>query len=599
MIEDVFNPVELFRGRLKGEIEKNVRTLFEEMVQKSGVDEGENRKLVAKIRKLERQIHHADGKRRFVNIASAVLITTAVVCSGILLLFGGNAFFPNVFEWEPQQGLILFGVLAGPTAGFVHYTLLRPLSMKIKDQLDELRKELKEQIGIALSQLKPLHSQFTWGMLPNILANAVPRLELDPFFLKARLAELEKEYGWDSSFNENRSVVFAHSGQLNGNPFVIAETLDFKWGERTYTGYKNISWQEREHYTDHEGRSRTRMVTRTQTLSASVTRPFPTFTRSKFIVYGNEAAPELKFSRKPSHLSAPSGSWFHAWRMSRATRRLEKHSRNLHDKSQFTMMANKDFEVLFGATNRNNETQFRILFTPLAQQQMLGVLRDQSVGFGDDFQFRKKNKVNIVRPRHLQEVDISGDPQLFVKYCIDESRSFFNKYCNAFCRHVFFAMAPLLAIPVYQRNRSRNDIFRNVKMGDSCFWEHEAIANYYGQAAFKNPQSVTENILKTRETSTGHLSVSAHGFKSVPQVHVAHRLGGDGNMHAIHVHWERYDSVVGTGELIKAELCGRNPDEVETGFKSSRVWASAVSGRGASIGRQVLRRDILSWIVQR
>lgn len=46
-----------------------------------------------------------------------------------------------------------------------------------------------------------------------------------------------------------------------------------------------------------------------------------------------------------------------------------------------TLLANDEFEVLFRALNRNNEVQFRLLFTPLAQQNMIDLLLDKTEGF--------------------------------------------------------------------------------------------------------------------------------------------------------------------------------------------------------------------------
>ena len=66
-------------------------------------------------------------------------------------------------------------------------------------------------------------------------------------------------------------------------------------------------------------------------------------------------------------------------------------------------MGNSEFEVLFGATNRNNEVQFRLLFTPLAQKQLLGLMKDKEIAFGDDFNFIKRNKINIIIPDHLKK----------------------------------------------------------------------------------------------------------------------------------------------------------------------------------------------------
>lgn len=89
---------------------------------------------------------------------------------------------------------------------------------------------------------------------------------------------------------------FAHSGVLNGNPFVVARTLHHWMGTKTYENSIEISWTEQER--DHNGRWQT--VTRRQTLHASVTEPFPEYADRTIVIYGNEAAPNLSFGRSPS-----------------------------------------------------------------------------------------------------------------------------------------------------------------------------------------------------------------------------------------------------------------------------------------------------------
>lgn len=44
---------------------------------------------------------------------------------------------------------------------------------------------------------------------------------------------MENTYGWNGSFNEDRSVMYAHSGLINGNPFVICRTKKMIMGEKT------------------------------------------------------------------------------------------------------------------------------------------------------------------------------------------------------------------------------------------------------------------------------------------------------------------------------------------------------------------------------
>jgi len=188
-------------------------------------------------------------------------------------------------------------------------------------------------------------------------------------------------------------------------------------------------------------------------------------------------------------------------RKSHAIKKLEKKSREIGEGSVFSVMSNREFDALFDATDRNHEVQFRLLFTPLAQQEMLKLLKDGQIGYGDDFTFIKKNMINILEPAHMRHTDIGGEPEKFHAYDLAQARLLFNSYHNEFFRSFYFGMAPLLSIPLYQQHRSHSDIYKDSYARQSCFWEHEAIANYHGESVFKHPNCVTRSILKTASKS--------------------------------------------------------------------------------------------------
>ena len=188
--------------------------------------------------------------------------------------------------------------------------------------------------------------------------------------------------------------------------------------------------------------------------------------------------------------------------MKRTVAKLEAFSRNLDDEYGYTIMSNRQFDALFQAIDRSDEVQFRLLFTPLAQQQMLNLLRDKTVGFGDNFVFIKDRMINLVRPAHLATTDITAAPSLFHNYDLAAAREFFNTYSNAYFRALYFALAPVLTIPLYQQPRSHADIYASVLGKTASFWEHEAIANFHGQHAFDmtnpSPKTCSKRKLSAR-----------------------------------------------------------------------------------------------------
>lgn len=599
MTDDVYEPLALYRDAFKAEHADNTAAFFEELVRRSGVDENANAATVAAIHALERQLADANSSRSGWKTLRTLAVIIVVAAFIGLVLFVLPLLSPDT-ELPLRVNGLWAAVCAAAAAGGIALTAtkLNPAIRALDERLRSLDKHREAKRAEAWAQLAPLNRLYDWGMIAGLIQKTVPRLALDPYFSLARLGELHRSFGWDDSFNQDKSVLFAQSGEINGNPFVLAETLDFRMGLETYHGSLIISWQERETYTDSEGRSRTRWVTRTQTLYASVEKPAPKHTREKFVVYGNEAAPDLTFSRTPSALSDNGDGLFDTWRMKRTINKLEKLSRNLDDDSGYTIMANREFAALFHATDRNDEIQFRLLFTPLAQQQMVNLLRDKTVGFGDDFTFVKDRMVNIVWPAHLADADITAAPSLFQNHDLAAARHGFNAYSNAYFRAFYFALAPLLTIPLYQQHRSHADIYKDVYGRTASFWEHEAIANFHGQDTFRHPESVTENILKTTPAGDGSIAVTAHGFRGIKRIDYVSQFGGDGHWHNVPVEWIEYRPVSRTSSLTLRETDGLTLQDFEQQAQVSEEWQAFFRQWRVEPQQVSFRRSIISFIAK-
>ena len=309
--------------------------------------------------------------------------------------------------------------------------------------------------------MEPLNALYTWDIPVKLIQATVPRLEFDPYFTNERLWSLQRQYGWSDDFNRDKSILFAQSGLINGNPFVFGEYRYMKWEKHVYKGTKDISWTETER--DSQGKIHT--VTHHETLEATVTKPEPVYKSKKLLIYGNDAAPNLSFSRQPSDLSKGDEGLFSRMRKKHEIRKLQKFSQNLEDESQFTLMSNHDFEALFHAVDRDNEVEFRLLFTSLAQIQMLDLLKDKSVGYGDDFTFRKKKKINLLTSDHLDATSIDTDPRRFHDWDYDRAKENFQQLNENYFKNIYFSLAPLLAIPLYQQTRTHEEIWKDVLRG--------------------------------------------------------------------------------------------------------------------------------------
>ncbi len=570
MIEDVYEPLARYRDEFRQKFSALTREKFKELTERSGVDVGANRALVAEIQALQKQA----GSARTTKTIYAWLLTLA---------FGGAAvaafgiWAANGLEGNAQN-LCLVVTVAGAGLGLFLIPRFRAASKRLAD----LEAKIAERMDAAWKQMEPLNRLYTWDITVKLIEATVPRLAFDPYFSAARLASFHRQFGWDDSFNSDKSIIFAQSGEINGNPFVFGHYLGMEWGEKTYEGSKTISWTELEE----DSNGKLRRVRKYDVLTASVTKPIPVYSEQKFVLYGNDAAPNLSFSRQPSGLT--DGEFWTSIRKKWRLSRLKAFSRNLDDDSDFTLMSNHEFETWFKAKDRDHEVEFRLLFTPVAQTQMLSLMKDTSVGYGDDFTFIKQKKMNVLYSTHLNEATIETDPARFRNWNYDEAAAYFISFNERYFKDAYFALAPLLSIPLYQQMRTHEDIWKGVIGREpASFWEHEAIANYHGESHFAHPSCVTRSILKTevveREDGESTVAVTAHGYRGENRVTYVEVRGGDGRLHDVPVHWTEYLPVTRTRQM--ALSVRSTPSDV---FRQ----------RAESSQERAYRRSILSFLAK-
>lgn len=550
-MHDIYEPLTLYRDELRDKHAENAAALFDRLSKDSGVDIPANKSTVGEIRTLESDIASETTRRNHWRVLNTLSILAAVI-TGALLAYA--LYCSSQGEEAPVPPAGIAGSIATLILGILASVFgCAPRLRAAAERIAELKTKRDALESTAWEQMAPLNALFDWGQPASLIHQTAPRIEFDPYFSEGRLHDLERVFGWDGSFNRSRSVIFSHSGEINGNPFVVAQTLSCRMTQKTYHGSLSISW--RESYTDANGRRQT--ITRYQTLHASVEKPFPTYPEEKVLIYGNDAAPDLTFSRQPSSLASAGDTAFGRWRVRSEIKRLEKFSRNLDDDSNYTIMANREFEALFHATDRSDEVQFRLLFTPLAQQQMVRLLKDREVGYGDDFCFRKDRRVNYVVPEHLQGQNIDTNPDQFHSYDWATARRNFIAFNADFFRGLYFALAPLLSIPLYQQLRTHETIYGTREDRASSFWEHEALANFYGDARFKHPACVTRSLLKTYATpapdGSRNVQVTAYGYRAEQRTDYVSVWGGDGRMHDVPVNWTEYLPVQQTTPLSLVE----------------------------------------------
>ncbi len=545
MNERLLEPLKYYETTGRAEHERNVTEYFDSLLLKSNLNESENRATakayraeMATVEKLRDKI----SRRKTLRVFVIIFIVVAVICA----LVGTYQLFQDNLGWG--LGLLLGGILVTVLCIVWLKTKINPDIKHTSERLERHLKKAGELLSQAEAQMAPLNALFDNTDTLRLIEKTMPEFDFDENFTVPNQAFFKQNHDFEGAWDENRSVVDTLSGRFSGNPFLIADNLVHRMGVETYHGTLVISWTET--YRDSEGRTHTRH--RTQTLYASVTKPKPFYSYHKRLYYGCQAAPDLSFSREPKHSERLSEK-----ERERAVRKGLKKLKKKTEKAtkkggRFQEMANAEFDVLFGAHDRDHEVQFRLMYTPLAQCNTVDLLTS-TTGYGDDFNWQKCRRLNILSSEHAQTWDMDTSPAKYYSYDVDIARRNFVAFNMEYFKSVFFDFAPLISVPVYQETPCAS--LEPLEEYDSHYtaYEHEVIANAIGREKFAHHQTATEVILKTgflgKEGDYDRVSVTAYSYVAQHRVDFVPTFGGDGRMHAVPVPWVEYLPVENTVEM--------------------------------------------------
>lgn len=538
----LLEPLKYYNQVLKHRHKENLTARFDDLVRESGINVEQNR---ATVKKYDAQMVKVEKERSRLRLWTALFITLIIVgIIGIILIFAALAD-------EKLNTPLLYSGLGAALGGFlIAFLVVRPKkknSQKIKDKLLAVANEIKAE---ALREMAPLNALFTSKDTLDIFEKSMPAVKFNRTYPNELERELIERFDYIDMTDDDTSVTDMLSGRLCDNPFLFERYISQEMGTEVYHGTKTIHWTET--YRDSDGRVRTR--TRTQVLHASLAKPKPFYHQSTHLGFGAQAAPDLSFTRKESDTDELSERALER-RIKAGEKKLKKQAaKALKEGRDFQEMANSEFEVLFGANDRDHEVQFRLMYTPLAQNNTVDLLRSKD-GYGDDFNLIKRGRFNILKSVHAQSWDMDTSPYRYRSHSVDISREAFISFNENYFKSVFFDFAPLLAVPAYQDGpvASMDDLSRNYKSYYTPY-EHEALANAIGEKHFAHEDSATRAILKTdiieKRDGVDRVRVNAYSFRGDPRLDFVPTLGGDGKMHLVPVPWVEYSPIKRVSEMI-------------------------------------------------
>ena len=498
----IYDPLEEFDGKYKALHQEKTNQFFETLVQRSGIDIEKNRETVrlydthietvAKLRKKR-------NWRRFWRV---------LMCITVILI-------PLVI-WK-----------------------MTPKIRSLKSQIEESDQQAEKLLAEAGAQMAPLNRLFTDRDALDIIESTIPLITFHPCFSAEQEADMKINYDFAANREQEQSTLDVLAGHYNENPFLFENKVIHTMGMETYHGYKTIHWTET--YRDSNGKLRTR--TRSETLHATVTKPKPFYSTQVELNYCSQGGPDLEFSRDATHLHQKNERELERY-VRRGERKLNrKAEKALRQNDDFVSMSNSVFEVLFDALNRTDEVQFRTLFTPLAQTNMVSLICSQS-GYGDDFHFVKMKRTNRILTNHSQGRAINLLPNRYMSYSYDIAKENFIGQNMEFFKAVYFDFAPVLAIPAYQERpvHSLKPIPDRSQM--YSLKECEVLANAVDPQYVMHPNTKTKAILKSTfvesKDSVDTTRITAYSYDIEKRVDVITMRGGDGHLHSVPVEWDEY-----------------------------------------------------------
>ena len=539
--ESLLEPLEFYSTQLKDAFHNNAVEFFDELTKKTNTNVEENQvecRAYYKEMEIIKGLKKKKGLRIFLAVMSIIGAVAGIVGAIVLILMAVN------------QGTISMGAGIGGAVGCFAATGLLIFAAvmcfmkaaKLQAEIDEHQKKADEHKKKAYEIMAKLNDSYDWNMAAGLFTKTTPLIQLDPTFNPQKYDYLRSKYGYEEYDKGDISTVYVQSGSILGNPFVFEKNYVQTMRDHRYEGTLVITYS----VTVSDGKGGYRRETRTQTLHAYYTAPEPAYYLDTWLIYGNEAAPKLKFSRRPTNINSMNEKQIENYVKSFDKKLDKKVEKSLGSDGNFTRLANEEFEALFNALDRDHETEFRVLFTPLGQRNMIALLKAKDVGFGDDFIFKKDHMLNYVKSSHMQSSDVlDKNPDDFVHFDHKVAKELFVDYCDRYLKDVYFDLAPIISIPVYQQHKDINYIYNRKDEGNVTQAEAEAAANSHNVGLFKHPATRSLGvILKSRfqrkEGDMDITNVTAYSFEGIDRVAYVPVMGGDGLMHNVPVHWIEY-----------------------------------------------------------
>lgn len=536
--EKLLEPIKFYKTELAEKFLEKITNIFDKLLKESNIDINANRKSVKEYNKLTTERDKSQRKLKWVKRFSVASIIGLIYLAYreyyfvdyLKYLMDVNEDYKEVALTTTYYGLGILALL------IFNFKYLRDKKKSLGSTIEELEAKANEKKMECYSQVNPLLSLFDSGMANKVITEVIPTLNIDEHFKIERYADLVNTFGMSEQLPGNFSTKDIISGEILGNPFIITKSICNTVVDEVYTGSRTVTWTE--YYTDSNGKRASR--TRSETLTASIVRPKQVFDDIVNLIYANNASEHLTFERDPGYIHRLTPKKL-AKHIKKKVKELQKKSdRAIRKGESFQEMGNMEFDALFNALNRDHEVEFRVLFTPIAQRNMLELLKDED--FGDEFTFVKARKINNIFNGRNWILNVDKD--YYRDFSFDTIKEVFFDVNKEYFNNFYRLFLPILSIPVYHQHKSQDYIYSDEYRCNYNPYTAEVMANLVGQNIFSHVDSVTPAILKTRTiNSSGNkdvVEVTSTSYKTIIRTVYVPKRASNGRTYQVPVDWPEY-----------------------------------------------------------
>lgn len=543
-------PVEYYK-ELQANFKENANKYFDNLLEECGIDLEKHIEIADECKESSDNLYSKRAKFKTYNCYRNWMSGFGAIslCLGVFFLLKSKT-TPAIFCFVLIP-LFVFGTI---------YFYKKEKEAKIDEEI--ANEEYKEKENESWNDAWKFNQMLSDKDFKNILRQTTDEIEIDDCYTAKRFDYLEDLTGFELySSNADRTYTNVISGSIASNPFGIIQCKTVEMRDETYTGSITASYTVKT--TDAQGRSKTE--TRTEIITASFVYPAPFYENECVVEYFNPACSNLKFKRKASYKKIKSEEALQNYTKNKEKALSEMAEKALAEGKNFTPLADTEFEIMFNALNRNDEKEFRMMFTPLAIQNYKSLFINSP--YGDDFSFLKYKTQNIIASSHSAKFDYDFSPSQIYSHDVRETREKFLERNLLLLQNIYFALAPIASIPIYLQTKVKQyDVEAKSNISP---YEQEVIANSFDLNLISK-LSEEEVIVKINKTyvkgDVDIVSFNVYGFQKVPKTTYVTGYGESGS-HSVPVHYYEYKE---TKEEIKIEMI--KTDISYTKFANSKFF---------------------------